>query len=294
MFCVGLAPSIPAGAAFPGTNGKLLFFVSGHRSEPGDMFSMNADGTGRRRLTDPVAYESHGQWSADGRHIVLQRRAGIPTATFQRAIWTIRADGSEARRVGRKKRGEPSISPDGTRIVFVKGLFTDVDLYVMDMNGTIVRRLTSKEGVEAAPAWSPDGSTIAFLSEDPGSGVMEIWTLPAAGGEPAMLTSSGVGKRTIDWSPDGAHLAYTTDESPARIGVVDADGAEDHIILGDASDNVGPAWSPDGTRISFGRFTPAAGNWDIWTMAPDGTDLVQLTFRSRNETDPDWQPVPEP
>jgi TolB protein len=289
---IALTSSVPADAAFPGSNGKILFFSGGNRSEPGSMFSMNLDGSQRTRLTDPAIYESDAQWSADGTHIVFERRHGLSTDTFQRAVWMIRADGSASTRIGPKKRGQPSISPDGTRIVFVRGLFTSANLFIMDLQGEIVRRLTSTFGEEAEPEWSPDGSAIAFLMDDPSSGVMEIWTMPATGGVPSRVTSSGIGKSTIDWSPDGARLAYTTVESPNRIGVVDADGSNDHIILGDASDNSSPAWSPDGTVIAFARSTPSVGNADIWTMSPDGSDLMQLTSRPRQETEPDWQPIP--
>src|SRR4051812_20893916 len=89
---LGIAfPSVPAGAAFPGSNGKILFFSAGSRPEPGSMFSMNADGSQRTRLTDPLIFESDAQWSGDGTRIVFERRHGLSTDTFQRAVWMIRA-----------------------------------------------------------------------------------------------------------------------------------------------------------------------------------------------------------
>ena len=111
------------------------------------------------------------------------------------------------------------LSPDGNRVVFAQTRIAPgekedddevehTDLHLLDVESGEVRRLTFNDSTNSAPAISPDGSTVAFLSsrtEKP-----QLWLLPLDGGEPRKLTDlpQGVGSGAV-WSPDGSTIAFT-------------------------------------------------------------------------------------
>jgi TolB protein len=285
---LALAGSTASEAAFPGGNGRIVFTV--RRSiQPTYLGSVRPDGTGRQRLTEGPLYDSGASWSADGQHVVFTRQKGLVPVTPRRWVWMDNADGTGATKIGRRNRGEPALSPNGRRIVFQKGMLFSADLYVMNLHGRILYSLTSSFGPESEPAWSPDGSTIAFMAEDPVTSDIQVWTVPATGGTPVELTHSTLDKYGVDWSPDGASLAFT---AGGQIAIVGSDGTGEHVITsGTDVSFVSPAWSPDGTLIACTRYS-GSHRADIWTMAPDGSDLTQVTATARGENQVDWQPLP--
>jgi len=114
---------------------------------------------------------------------------------------------------------DPQISPDGRWIAFVitqtnvEKNSRDSDLYMIAAEGGEVRRLTFSPGSDDTPRWSPDGKTLAFISQREGGS--QIWILPLQGGEPSRLThlSTEVGGPLV-WSPDGKWLAFVSDVYP--------------------------------------------------------------------------------
>lgn len=113
---------------------------------------------------------------------------------------------------------DPRFSPDGNRIAFVvsesdlaKGK-TNSEIYLINADGTGLRRLTNNPAADDHPRWSPDGSSLLFVSTRKNG--PQAWLLPIDGGEPRQLTdlSSGVGEPL--WSPDGTSILFTTDVYP--------------------------------------------------------------------------------
>ncbi|MFZ2015039.1 MAG: serine hydrolase [Nocardioides sp.] len=115
---------------------------------------------------------------------------------------------------------QPALSPDGSRLVHVvrtQDLVADkpVDALWMVADGK-ARRLTHGTS-DSAPAWSPDGSTLAFVREQ------QLWLLPAAGGDPRQLTTLPLGAGAPVWSPDGSTIAFS---GPVDTAAVDGEDAE--------------------------------------------------------------------
>ena len=100
-------------------------------------------------------------------------------------------------------------------------------------------------------SWSPDGKSIAYVtSQITGS---DLWTIPAAGGSPRRLTSTGFAKKQPSWSPDGKWIAYVAvqAESAGDIQVTSADGRSTMTLTETSTDDANPSWSPDSKRVAF-------------------------------------------
>jgi TolB protein len=108
--------------------------------------------------------------------------------------------------------------------------------------------LTASAALENSPAWSPDGTRIAFASNADGGGY-DVFVMPAHGGPATNLTNlaGGVVDERPSWSPDGARIAFTSNRVPvdnAEVFVMDADGANPTNLTRHQATDEFPAWSP--------------------------------------------------
>src|SRR5437762_14376284 len=102
----------------------------------------------------------------------------------------------------------------------------------MDPDGTHRNQLTFSFGVDASPAWSPDGTQIAFIRTVYPDATTEIWVMNADGTNPVQLTSNGYNHEGLDWSPDGTKIAFSYDKKGNDIGYVPATGGDEVLMIG--------------------------------------------------------------
>ena len=266
-------------------------------------------------------------WHPDGSTIYFS--TGTPGA----AIYGVAADGSSLEQIVRTSPaqeefvGRPArmgISPSGRHLVYgtcahrsqpppgrgqPAWLEYDPELARASVDGMDDIRLTTDFTVSDFPAWSPDGSQIAFLSSRLASrttesfrihGGLRLFTMAADGTDIRSLDIAANGTALIiaphlpQWSPDGQRLAVVGyDERPGySIYTISASGADMRRITETVS---GPSWSPDGKRIAFAMADPEHDTVGLYTIASDGTDLQRVTtirgWRKRSGTavnpDPD-------
>ncbi len=130
------------------------------------------------------------------------------------------------------------------------------------------------EWLDFQPAWSPDGTKIAFSSDrdNPGGQGYEIYAMNADGSSQARLTNfvEGDKNESPDWSPDGSKIVY--ERVSQGIWVMNADGSGQTELTGPTIDDRDPVWSPSGTKIAFMR-----AGVGVYTMNPDGTGQTQIS-----------------
>jgi hypothetical protein len=152
----------------------------------------------------------------------------------------------------------------------------------MDRDGSNLRQLTTFAGDDTDPAWSPDGTRIAYVSQ----GTLKVMHADGSGST-AVIGDPFHPVATPAWSPDGSKLAYARYENGIpSIYVARADGTSEARLTNSGSSDLGPNWSPDGTRIAFTR---QAGRSEIYVMNADGTGQTQVTSGGSNES-PSWSP----
>src|SRR5262245_18749869 len=120
--------------------------------------------------------------------------------------------------VAMERLATPRPSPDGARVVFTRRVYdarankTATNLWLVAIDGSGLRQLTSAQDTDSSPSWSSDGKTIAFISSRGGSS--QVWVIDTTGGEARQVTRAPVDVDNVQWSPDGTRLAFSADVYP--------------------------------------------------------------------------------
>ena len=174
------------------------------------------------------------------------------------------------------------------------------DLYVCDLDGRNVRRLTSDEGIERAPAFSPDGSQLAFSAEYDGN--VDVFVVPVTGGVPRRLTWHPGPDVVQGFTPDGTRVLFTTPRAvfttryTQLFTVPVTGGVETALPIPHASRG---SYSADGRRIAYNPLNPAHLQWKryrggsvatitIYDPATHATERIAQPASRANDVDPQW------
>jgi len=195
----------------------------------------------------------------------------------------------------------PSLSPDGTSLVYVSGAAGRPDIYFQRVGGQNAISLTKDLPAESTePAFSPSGDSIAFRSARDGGG---IFLMGATGENIRRLTDFGFNPA---WSPDGTRLALSSQAFPghpfARKGYGDlwtvdvASGKKELLLKGEVrahsseGDAMQPSWSPHGYRIAYWGLRGQTGRRNIWTIPAEGGPTRSVTDGPATDWNPIWSP----
>jgi Tol biopolymer transport system component len=228
-----------------------------------------------------------------GRILFVSERSG----TIQ--IFVMNADGSAQVQLTSDSLGalDPNWSPDGTTFVYssIRGITDPLFLrgyyaiVVKNADGSGGRTLVNLDDTfEPAPAWSPDGSKIAFFYDQSNSGG-QIFLINADGTGMRQFTTSGA-NIGVAWSPDGSKIAlsaYGGSGYDIFVKDVNGSGLAQLTTTAGATDRA-PAWSHDGGRIAF--VSDRDGNEEIYVMNADGSGQTRLTTDPGVDYAPTWSP----
>ncbi len=160
-----------------------------------------------------------------------------------------------------------------------------MDIYVMNRDGSGVRRLTNSPASDSTPTWSPTGTQIAFTSDRSGS--PQIWVMDPDGLQVRRLTTNDSYADRATWSPAPFNeIAYSARSGPGfDIRIYDAATGQSRQITNGEGSNESPAFAPNGRHLAF--TSTRAGKVQIFTIARDGKQLTKLTSAGDNWT-PNW------
>jgi Tol biopolymer transport system component len=299
----------PAGAAFPGPDGKIAF--SRHVSFGDQIVVANPGGARRLVVTSPQNYRGGEnsfltpEWAPDGARLVTAGSGG--------GLWTVYANGAGLKKVFSPRTAsyegaqDPTWSPDGKHILFdiqsKSGSGGRTGLWSMRADGTRLHRILA--GDEFDPVLSPNGSHLAYTKLVNQSG--PTWDLEVArpdGSHPVALysgTGFDAAPARVSWSPDSRTLVFGVGATAQGIDAVAVSGGPVRTLIGACAGGASscavgadPEYSPNGTRIVYTREFAAAGqpwSFEIWSMAPDGSHR-RREIRGTQGSQPSWGRTP--
>lgn len=251
-------------------DGKKIAFTS-NRDGAGDIYVMNSDGSNVRRLTFTPQAESSSVWSPDGTKIVFDSaRDG------NREIYIMNADGSDQTRLTFNPTidsGPVSFSPDGKRVAFSRNASNEgeavynYDIYVMNIDGSELKQVTTDPEFDAEPVWSPDGSRILFTSGRDHN--FRLYAIsPDGSGEVDLSPNSPTSFGAFAFTADGRQV-YCTGNTPEKIEIiqiylVNADGTNRRQLTSFDDKVYRIAYSP--TARKFAISSKREGNYEIFLM----------------------------
>ena len=203
------------------------------------LWTMNADGTGLRRVTTSPTIDIQPAWSPDGRRLAFART--VPGSATD--IFVVGVDGRGLRRVtwNRGQDAEPDWAPNGARIAWsFAASRTGVrsGIHTMAPDGSLKRF----RGAGIAPDWSPDGRHFVFALDG------DLWIEAVGGTDRRPLSVAPSTDARPEWSPDGERVAFLSSQSSPtaqyRLWQVDADGGGRRLLLPDRASVTTVSWAP--------------------------------------------------
>jgi len=277
-------------------------------SYEGEIYTMNADGSGLQQLTSDPAMDFDPAWSPDGARLAFRsHRDG------NEEVYLMLADGSDQHNLSNSPSGgdySPAWSADGQWIAFMSDRAGKADVWVMRQDGSEARQVTDLRGISEYPTWSPDGRQIAFHCTQGrvlpgGTGDFEICVTADDGTGFAQLTDAPGESKLPAWSPDGSLIAFQSNREgwptlpdyvplgydagqfgDFEIYVMSNDGSgQRNLTRHPEADDTFPAWSRVGLLV-FSRYGC------LMVMGPDGSVPVQISEGACTGRDsgqfPDW------
>ncbi|HZP07341.1 MAG TPA: Tol-Pal system beta propeller repeat protein TolB [Terracidiphilus sp.] len=221
----------------------------------------------------------------------------VSTRSGSKEIWVMDYDGENQHPVTHfgSITLSPRVSPDNARLAFstLSKYGWAIRMYSFDLNRPVAFTAGTEGGSNLTPAWSSDGTQVAFSSSR--SGDSEIWVADANGGGAHRITSLKGPNVSPAWNPKtNAQIAFTGGRTgEPQIYIMGADGSNIQRMT-DGGYAVSPSWSPNGGLLTYAwnrKYGPGdPGGQDIYVMDIASKNWLQITHESGNNDCPAWSP----
>ena len=272
----------------PGIARTKIVYVSEDANGSRDLYVMDYDGFGPKRLTADHRLSLMPAWSPDQHSVVYTTYRKNNQEIVQLQL----ASGSKKTLVNAQSLNiTPAFSPNGEVLAFASASEGNSDIYTLNLITQEKVKLTFDQSADLSPAWSPNGREIAFTSDR--GGRPQIYVMSADGSNVRRLTFDGEYNAAPAWSPRGDWIAYVCQVPNVgfKLCRISPDGQRRMQITSGSNQDIddSPSWAPDGRHLVFS--STRGGKSHIYMVNMDGTGLEQLTSGGRHHSSPSWSPL---
>ena len=272
----------------PGIARTKIVYVSEDESGGRDLYVMDYDGFGPKRVTRDRKLTLMPTWSPDHRSVLYttyrrndQEIVQLDLASGAKHTWVP----PESLNI------TPAFSPDGRVLAYASANRGNSDIFTINLRTKEKKQLTFDNSADLSPTWAPHGREMAFTSDR--AGRPQIYIMRKDGSRVRRLTFEGNYNAAPAWSPRGNWIAYVCRIRDAgfKLCRISPDGEERfQITTGPPSEiDDSPSWAPDGRHLVFS--STRGGQSHIYMINIDGTGLEQLTKGGRHHSSPAWSPL---
>jgi TolB protein len=249
-----------------------------------NIYQADYDGANQTRITATRSLDIAPVWAPDRSAIAYTSyRSGYPDIIVQ-SLREVRVPLKPAGGTDRVHNFLAAWSADGSRIAFTSNRDGNSEIYVMNADGSGLRRITNHPSIDVTPTWSPTGAQLSFTSERTGS--PQIYVVNADGTDPRRISTESYCDRPT-WSPAPFNeIAYTCRGGGGyQIMVFDFVTRTSKPITDGIGSNESPAFAPNGKHLAF--VSDRTGRQQVYTIDRDGNNLRQITRDGSNRY-PNW------
>jgi TolB protein len=261
---------------------KLAFSSTASGSK--EIYIADYDGHGARPVTSDRNIAILPRWSPQGDMICYSSyKDGMGPRLYVKELFS-----NKVRRISHREglNVGGAWTPDGKGIALALSEGDNVDLFTIDLEGKITRRLTNSLGIDMTATFSPEGNRFAFVSSR--SGAPQIYVKEMGQDREERITFQGNYNTSPSWSRLNRIAFCGLSDGRFNIFTMDPDGRNLRKLTDGQGNNEDPCWSPDGRYIVFS--SSREGGYHLYIMTASGQNQRRVTFLKGEETSPSWSP----
>ena len=257
-------------------DGHRIAFSS-NRSGTDDLYVVDVDGSKETQLTNSPEHKSISNWTADSKQLIYSVSKNNICS-----IYRIDLQRKNEQLIGTVPGRSAVVSPDGKRVIYATGSWTEMALVLSTLDGKAQEQLNDGKSIAWNVHWSPDGRRFAFTGR--AEKEIAVFVADLDGSNRHQISQVPIEEGAAQWpvwSSDGRWLAIQvssrTRKNSAHIWLVDVSSGESRKLASHTEDYLDetPSWFPDGKRLAFQ--SNRTGRMEVWIMNADGTNPQQIT-----------------